>query len=161
MAISLTRDVWLWVAMPEANSQGASLISYQYRDWPASLIKLRNDPVANITWVANRARQESVILDTWLAHAQFCFVLFCLKFFFSMISWIIFFLKLSVREKQCWWVQLSVFNKSNCRGGGTHIGKWYGPGDVPRSWSLFSGQSALFSLPIYHQCATHVPPLQF
>ena len=26
---------------------------------------------------------------------------------------------------------------------------------------LFSGKSALPSLPIYHQCATHVPPLIF
>ena len=41
-------------------------------------------------------------------------------------------------------------------GGGTTIGRWYG--DVPRSWPPFSGQSELPSLPIYHQCAVHVPP---
>ena len=40
--------------------------------------------------------------------------------------------------------------------GGTHIGKWYG--DVPLVMTpFFSGQSVLPSLPIYHQCAAHVP----
>ena len=30
---------------------------------------------------------------------------------------------------------------------------------MPRSWPHFSGQSALPSLPIYHQCVAHVPPI--
>ena len=40
--------------------------------------------------------------------------------------------------------------------GGTDLERGYG--DVPRSWPLFSGQSALPSLPIYHHCATLIPP---
>ena len=54
------------------------------------------------------------------------------------------------KNSTCWYYQ------PQTRGGGTHIGKWYG--DVPRSRSPFSGQLALPSLPIYHQCAAHVPP---
>ena len=45
----------------------------------------------------------------------------------------------------------------HCRGGGTRIESWHG--DVPQSWPLLSGQSALPSIPIYHQCTTHVPPI--
>ena len=41
--------------------------------------------------------------------------------------------------------------------GGTDLERGYG--DVPRSWPLFSGQSALPSLPIYHHCAALVPPI--
>ena len=64
----------------------------------------------------------------------------------------------------CHLVQLELVMENNialftCESalGGTHIGKCYG--DVPRSWPPFSGRSALSSLPIYRQCAAHVPPI--
>ena len=41
-------------------------------------------------------------------------------------------------------------------GGHSH---WKMVRDVLRSWPPFSGQSVLPSLPIYPQCATHVPPI--
>ena len=59
MAISLTRSLWLWVDMPEANSPGAGLCIIP-RDWPASL-KLYPDTSSNsnsvsywVTWQTNR-----------------------------------------------------------------------------------------------------------
>ena len=42
------------------------------------------------------------------------------------------------------------------RGGGTFIGRWYRSHD-PFFFFFFSGQSALPSLPIFHQFAAHVP----
>ena len=39
------------------------------------------------------------------------------------------------------------------------LGRWYR--DVPQSWPLFSGHSALPSLPNYRKCVTHVLHLHF